>query len=139
MTSRNAAYTGEVEMVFDGDGRLVLFDVMATNMPPTIIRIFKEKVPVHIDELPTAFRDTVTIVEASYEVDFIKDFWNKYEKKINKQRCLPVWEKLSLADRVAACLGIKPYDKYLKGLPYKRPKADPETYLKDRYWENEWK
>jgi len=134
----SSAFTGEADILYDGDGRLVKLDLIATNMPAAIVNIFKEKVPGQIERLETAFTPgSVTIVETSYEVTF-EMFWNKYDYKVNKKRCEPLWSKLSKASQVEAYIGVDAYNKFLKGTGW-RKKADPEKYLRDHYWENEWK
>jgi hypothetical protein len=65
-------------------------------------------------------------------------FWQRYDKKINRKRCEPLWEKLSKPKQVAAWAGIDAYNKFLQANSW-RKKADPETYLRNEMWENEWK
>lgn len=66
-------------------------------------------------------------------------FWKAYDVKVNKKRCIPIWDKLTKTQQVKAWAGIKKYDSYLKSLKWSRPKADPDTYLRQEYWENEYK
>lgn len=132
-------FTGNIDLLYDSDGRLLKIDFSDTDMHPGGIEEAKRRIPALVDSLADGFAGTIaTIVEADVEVEF-KSFWNAYGKKINPQRCKPLWAKLNTAEQVKAINGIKAYDKYLRGLSYDRPKADPEKYLKDRYWENEWK
>ena len=132
------AFNGEADITFDADGRLIKIDVMATSMSVSQVQSFKAKVPAHVDSLAEAFADTrATIVETSVDITFDM-FWNAYDKKINAKRCKPIWAKLTVADQVKAYHGVKAYDRYLNKESW-RPKADPEKYLKDRYWENEYK
>jgi hypothetical protein len=65
-------------------------------------------------------------------------FWQLYDKKINRKRCEPLWDKLSKNKQVAAWAGINAYNKFLQANSW-RKKADPESYLKNEMWENEWK
>jgi len=97
---------------------------------------FKEQIPVDLKALETAFKNA-TIVEAEVAVSF-EMFWNVYNKKINKIRCTPLWNKLSKTEQVAAFMGVKKYDRYLQRENW-RTKADPESYLRNRMWENEWR
>ena len=133
------AFTGEADILYDESGRLVKIDLMNTDMDASLVQSFKAKVPALVDSLADAFATSnATIIEADAEVEF-KSFWTAYNKKINKARCIPLWNKLSIADQVKAVQGVKLYEKFLRSLPYERAKADPEKYLKDRYWGNEWK
>lgn len=132
------AYSGEADILYDETGRLVKFDLMATDMHSNLVESFKNKVPALIDGLAEAFAGSrATVVETTFIVGFDM-FWHKYDRKINKKRCEPLWAKLSMADQVSAYYGIDAYNKFLKKETW-RPKGDPEKYLKDRYWENEWK
>ena len=131
-------FSGEAEVLYDGNGRLVRMDVSNTNMSLNMVSKFKEHVPSNFEHLEGIIRNsTATIVEATMRVPF-EEWWKAYNRKINKKRCIPIYNKLSDSDTVQALLGIKPYDKFLAKETW-RPKADPETYLKERYWENEWR
>jgi len=132
-------FTGEAEVVYDANCRLVKIDVSNTDMSLNMVSKFKEHIPASFVHLEGIIKNsTATIVETTMRIDF-EQWWREYDKKINKKRCIPLWEKLSDSDTVFALMGIKPYKKYLKSLPYARPMADPEKYIRDRYWENEWK
>ena len=134
----SAAWTGEAELLYGDDGCLVRLDLSQTQMPPAFVKSFKDKTPVRVDELPGGFDVTkVTILESDVTIEF-GAFWSRYGKKINKARCVPLWSKLSETDKAKAIQGIAQYDRYLKMVDW-RSKADPEKYLRDRYWENEWK
>lgn len=80
--------------------------------------------------------DTV-VVQMDFEVTFDM-FWSAYDKKINKARAMPIFQKLSKTEQVKALMGIKAYDKYLTKEKW-RTKADPENYLRNKTWENEYK
>lgn len=132
------AYTGDAELIFDTVGKLVRFDITKTNMRPEVLQEFKERVPIHIDNLTAAFEGVkVTITEADFEISF-EQFWKKYNKKINKIRCIPLWNKLTKNEQLKAYLGIDIYDRFLRKEGF-RTKLDPENYLRNRTWENEYK
>lgn len=137
LTSTN--YQGEAELHYNQQEVLCRIDVANTNMIPAQVNAFKCHVPLTVSQLESGMGipTTVTIVEKDYEVSF-ELFWTAYNNKVNKARCIPVWNKLSKAQQVAAWFGVKKYEAYLQRTNW-RNKADPEKYLKDRYWENEWK
>ena len=60
-----------------------------------------------------------------YEVDVERPFECKVSDVYKRQL------------QVLAYMGVPAYDKFLKKEGY-RSKADPETYLRNRYWENEY-
>jgi len=132
------AWQGNAELLFDDSEKLVMLSVQDTNITPVTLLVFKEKAPVTIHEMKSAFEGTkVTIVEADFEVSF-EMFWKKYNKKINKFRCIKIWDKMEKTMQVKAYFGIDAYHKYLKHESW-RSKADPETYLRNQYWDNEYK
>jgi hypothetical protein len=62
-----------------------------------------------------------------------EDFWQAYNKKVDKKQTLTVWNKLSAEDRILAVEGMGNHKlgrepKYWK---------DPVRYLRDRRWEDE--
>lgn len=132
------SFTGEAEIVFDDNGRLIRFDVGKTNMPVSLVRGFKERIPAFINELEMAFKGLrVTIVEVDFEINFDM-WWEKYDKKINRKRCVPIWNKLNKSKQIKAYFGIEAYEKFLARINW-RSKADPETYLRSEMFENEWR
>jgi hypothetical protein len=136
MTS--AKITGQVAMLYDSTDQLVCIDFAEAGMSRDQKKFLLNRLPLAVDELQ-AFATVlkVTVVEAEVEITF-EMFWNAYGKKINKARCLPLWNKMSKAVQVRALQGVKPYDAYLKRENW-RNKMDPENYLRSYAWENEWK
>lgn len=131
-------YTGAAAVVYNAEGLLVVIDLTECSMSTLTIHGFKAKIPAHLNELQPAFAGTrATIVEAEYTVNF-EDFWRVYDKKINKARCILLWSKMDKTMQVLAFFGVKPYDRFLKKEGY-RGKSDPENYLRNRAWENEYK
>lgn len=76
------------------------------------------------------------IAEEPADISF-DAFWIAYSKKINKIRALPLYNKLSSEDKLMAIVKIKAYRRYCN--ENKRGIVDPERYLKDRYFETDWR
>ncbi|AYD48220.1 hypothetical protein [Arachidicoccus soli] len=134
ITSKN--FFGHVEVAYGINEMVSVIDFSDCSMLPNQRQPFKEAVPV----LFSAFEDFVkqynlTAVEAEYEVSF-NDFWNGYGKKINKKRCEPIWKKMSKTEQVLCVTGLPAYHRYRQRL--NKWQYDPDTYLKDKMWENEW-
>ena len=130
-------FNGQAETVYNESGVLVKIDLMDTDMKNQALLRFMDIVPVLVSEIEKAFSKTnCTIIEAGYEVTFDM-FWLKYNKKINKLRAVPLWNKLTKTKQVKAYTGIAAYDKFLRSTT--RQKLDPENYLRNEAWENEWK
>ena len=63
-----------------------------------------------------------------------EDFWQAYQKKVDRNRCMKLWAKLSPADK-KACLDAVPL--YVESTPDVTYRKNPSTYLNNRSWENE--
>lgn len=129
-------YTGQAEVIYNDLNTLVHIDCIDTDMSAVTMHHFKAAIGVTIDTIAVKLPSCI-VVEADYEVTFDM-FWKKYNKKINKARCIMLWNKLNKTMTVQAFHGIEAYDKYLKKESW-RTKADPETYLRNKYWENEYR
>lgn len=130
-------YNGSAEVLYTETGVLCKIDCMQTDMDAATINAFKKCVACHIEKLTEGFGSDTIVVEGNYEVSF-EMFWKAYNKKINKFRCIKLWEKMEKTMQVRAYFGVSEYAKYLKKESW-RTKADPETYLRNQYWDNEYK
>lgn len=133
----SSKFTGTAEIVYNLQGVLIIINTTQTSLAAVSLMHFKHTVPAHVDQVTTAFSSETMIVEAAFEITF-EMFWIAYNHKINKKRCEGLWAKLSTSKKVAAWQGVTGYDAFLKETGW-RKKADPETYLRNEYWENEWK
>ena len=61
-------------------------------------------------------------------------FWDLYDKKVDRGKCEPKWNKLSERDKIAA---LEYIPKYKEAEPRKAFRRNPETFLNNRSWENE--
>ena len=130
-------YTGSVEVLYN-NGLIIMLDFSKTNMvKPAMLEAFKKQVAVEEQYLPNSFVTDVKILPADVEISFTM-FWQKYNHKINKLRATKLWDSLSLAEQVEAYLGIQKYFAYLRKNDW-RGLADPDTYLRNKYWINEYK
>lgn len=132
-------FGGEVHVVYNQENILMLLDFTHAELTAQQTEFFKGRVPTFYqpDIFLSLFGNTqLTVVEGSYELTFMM-FWEKYKHKVNKKRCEPLWEKLSKTKQVKAYHGITAYLNHLAARPWKN-QADPETYLKNEYWETDW-
>jgi len=123
-------------MVYNGKGTLSQLDMNSADMDAELTSVFMRIVPIVESGLATAFKKDTTIVQEDFKVSF-DDFWNAYNHKINKKRCIPLWDRMTKNQQVKAFYSIRDYDKFLKN--NKRMKCDPENYLRNEMWENEYK
>lgn len=77
----------------------------------------------------SASQEPLSITEESFDV-----FWEIYDKKVGKCKCEKLWAKLSAHDK-EACLRYIPA--YKQAQPFKQYRKNPETFLRNRSWEDE--
>tara|TARA_R100000306_G_scaffold60680_1_gene61279 strand:- start:169 stop:666 length:498 start_codon:yes stop_codon:yes gene_type:complete len=70
----------------------------------------------------------------SEKMDLFNDFWDRYDKKINRDDCIKKWKKLSISDMQDA---IKIVDIYVKSTPNKQYRKNPATWIYQKGWRNE--
>lgn len=128
-------FTGQAELIYN-DSRIIHISLVDTEMDASTAQAFIRCVSCNESEVASRFSDETKIVSADVEVTF-EMFWKTYHKKINKARAVKLWNSLTETDRANAYVGIRPYNKYLFENKW-RSKADPDTYLRNRYWENEY-
>lgn len=130
-------FTGTAEIWYNDANILCLIDIRQTNMNTETVRGFIRACSPSTDgRMVGNFSSDVDVIEADIIITF-EMFWNKYDEKFNKKRCIALWEKIPKADQVKAYVGIDPYNKHLRKTG--RFKVNPDTYLKNQLWENEYK
>ncbi|MBT1702934.1 hypothetical protein [Chryseosolibacter indicus] len=132
-------FTGEINVLYGLDGRLLFIDFLKCDLNEEQTDYFKSKLPaIFKDNFIEAFGNSkLSVVEEGYTVSF-EQWWNRYNIKHNKARCIALWNKMSEADQVNAYFKMGNYERHLALNTWKN-KADPDTYLRQRYWESEWK
>lgn len=76
---------------------------------------------------------TIVSEPPSPEETFIR-WWNLYDKKRGREKCLRKWLKLSKKEQ-ADCIAATP--KYVQATPDKQFRKDPYTYLHNKAWHDE--
>jgi hypothetical protein len=132
-------FTGEINVLYGLDNKLQFIDFMKCDLSEEQITFFKNRLPVFYSEnFSEGFgKSQLTVMEEGYRVSF-DQWWTRYNVKRNRERCIKLWNKLSEADQVNAFFKLGLYERFL-ALENWRTKAEPDTYLRKRYWENEWK
>ena len=99
-------------------------------------------------KLDTSIDEKLKITSKSYDnhmenenKDIIKelnipfeDFWNLYDKKVDRKSAEPKWGRLTDEERIKA---MKHIPLYLKEYPEKKFRKDPQTYLNNKSFDNE--
>lgn len=132
-------FIGEIHLLYGADNKLLLIDFMKCDLNEGQIEFFKDKLPVTYSEkfMEPFGNSKLTVIEEGYKVTF-DIMWNRYDHKVNRIRAEKEWNKLSEADQVNAFARYPLYDRHLKLNAWKT-KAGLDRYLKDRFWESEWK
>jgi hypothetical protein len=138
------SFTGEINVLYGLDWKLLFIDFLKCDLSDEQMQYFKDKLPVNLtgedktESLTQCFgKSKLNIVEEGYFVSF-DQWWTRYNLKRNRARCEKLWHKLSDADKVNAFFKLGMYDRHL-ALEQWKTKADPDTYLRNKYWNNEWK
>lgn len=140
----NTGFSGAIELIYgemeaDNQRRLLALDMRGATLKDKQRNWIVAMAPVYYGAGYAGMwgTDKLVIAEADVELDFEEDFWKPYDKKVNKERCLKAWGKLSKADRAAAVNGMAAYLRHLARLGWKS-KKDPENFFKYRLWETDW-
>lgn len=131
----SSKFEGEVELRYEDDV-LVKYENRA-KMTDEMLQWFCTYFPTTTHALKVVVDASKTLRVKDVPVDTsFASFWERYDKKINKKRCEPLYEKLSESERVQCIMTIKQYDFYLGR--FNRVKMDPENWLRKCGWETEW-
>jgi hypothetical protein len=137
-------FTGEINVLYGLDGKLLFIDFLKCDLSEEQTDYFKRNCPVKItgekviDYMTSCFGSSkLTIIEEGYKVTFDM-MWDRYDYKVNRIRAEKEWNKLGEAHQVNAFARYPLYDRHLKLNAWKT-KAGLDRYLKERFWESEWK
>ncbi|QNK63964.1 hypothetical protein H7F33_05585 [Pedobacter sp. PAMC26386] len=136
LTSQNL--TGSVIFGYDDAGLLVFYDATPAMITEKQLLAVLKNLPREAQDLQALADKTKCTLELLPEDLSFEVFWNKYDKKINRKRCEPLYKKLDDTEKTACIRNIKPYEDYLYRTNF-RGKADPDNYIKKEYYAVDWK
>lgn len=61
-------------------------------------------------------------------------FWILYDKKVSRETAFKLWKKLKAEDKIEI---FKTLPEYVKATPDKKYRKDPDTYLRNKSWNDE--
>jgi hypothetical protein len=126
-------FSGEITVLYGTDDQLIMIDMQQAELKASQVKAFKEAIPVFLsDEMPELFK-SFTIIKKGYM------FWDAYNKKRNRDRAEKLWDKMSEVNKAKAYLGLNLYNRYCELNVSWYNKLDPENYLRNQSWNNEWK
>jgi len=112
-----------------------------TNSIPNTYQSVTKPIPLE-DEIEIEIEDEIVIKEEEKKGEILKviiwpsfeNFWDAYDKKIDRKDTIKKWEKLRQAEKEKILDNLP---QYITATPDKQYRKNPETYLNDRAWENE--
>lgn len=138
--TKSPLFQGDVEVVYNKNKELESISFEVAELSELQKSFFKNKVALKfttIEDFAKQFGEgKFTCVLGHMAITFDM-FWDEYQKKINKDRCVKLWKKLTEAEMFDAYRCVKKYKSFCNKTG--RFVADPETYLAKRYFESEWK
>jgi hypothetical protein len=131
-------FDGEINVLYGEDNRLLHIDFLKCTLTDEQITYFKGRLPVAYSEnFGGAFgTSNLTVVKEGYRITF-DQWWDRYGLKRNRPRSEKLWNKLNIGQQVDAYFRIAQYERHLSLNSWKT-KADPDTYLRNKYWESDW-
>lgn len=132
----SSKFEGEVELRYNERGLLDRYEYRA-KMDDEMLSFFYAHYPATQGSLEALVKHSKTLRLKDVPIDTsFASFWEKYDKKINKKRCEPMYGKLTESERVRCIMAIRQYDFYLQR--FNRVKLDPENWIKRAGWETDW-
>lgn len=132
-------YTGDIDVLYDAEGRLVKLDFMGTNCSTGQITGAKARIPADVTQLADAFADTDVKIIPTDVVVTVEDFKREYPYQRNMHLLPPIWEKLSTSDRVQAVYAAIEYRRYCEREKHWYKPKIAAAWLKEKQWLNDWK
>jgi len=133
------SFAGEVHLIYGDDQVLQCLDMRHAQLSREQAHYLRMHTPTVFDaaSFEAAFGTAkLHFVHEAYVIRF-EDWWQRYGKKINKLRAEKVWARLSKAKQAQAYASLAAYDRHLHDNKWKN-KLDPENYLRNESWNNEW-
>ena len=134
-----ARFKGAVEAHYNTNGTLLKLDFSSVELTPEVIKWFKNRMAVLVENVEVNFADTgVIVTEAEFEVTF-QDFRREYPYKRNTHLAEAYWPRLTSSNQYQAFIQAMEYGKYCKKEEkwYKPMMAD--KWLKTEQFKNNWK
>ncbi len=125
-------FAGQLVFAYNDDEILIKFENNA-EMSETQINYLMRNFPVRFG-LMNSILSPASKLQEIIDVSFSR-FWDTYGKKVNKKRSEQLWNKLSDANKQLCLSRLQAYKNYCK--LSSRMLKDPDTYLRNKSWEDE--
>ena len=125
----------DIIKAFEGRWRM---KVESTSLPVDYVKGVKDlcfdffQAAIAIGE-STVHDGSAVVIEEPANTSF-DAFWHLYDKKVGKDKCRKLWDKLSETEKEACLAYIEPYK---QAQPSKQYRKNPETFLRNKSWNDE--
>lgn len=103
--------------------------------PPIEVKDKKEKDKEKEKVLsPARTREETSVFVSGTPIPTFEDFWNLYDKKVEKPKCMKLWANLTARQKLD-CIAYIPL--YKQSQPDKQYRKHPQTFLRNHSWEDE--
>ena len=131
---KHKKFEGSIIFTYDDKGRCIAF-AFNCEITSELWDFIFEYFPAHYESIKNKCFANFQKIDVPEDTSF-EAFWKVYNYKIgNKERAKKLWELLDEQTRVLVFNSIKKYATFLANKP-SMEKAYPETWLKQRRWEN---
>lgn len=138
LTSPN--FQGTIQLLYDLESKLVIVDLQETQLDTDQSDYLIRKVPVvyNKETFKQSFGNSqLNILESNVEVTF-ELFYSTHGVLRNPDRAKAFWNRMNKTDQIKAHFKRHQYDRYCAMNGW-YTKVHPTTYLKERYWEQDWR
>jgi hypothetical protein len=134
----NPKFTGEVDALY-GDNNILKIDFTNAAMPIDVLAAFKRAIPATIQEFLIGkwCGSETQIVEANYEVS-LDDFKREYPYKRNTHLLQPIWDRMSVTNKIQAVAAAKKYRKHCDKNKHWYNPLIAATWLNNKEFLNDW-
>lgn len=134
-TLTSAIFSGTIIFKFDLNGNLILFSLEDAALSEAQKKWLYRRVPIEEKYMQIFHKSKkFKVQEGVLDLSF-KNFYEKYNHKVNRMEAEALWKKASKTNKIKALFGIPGYDRYLNktGLA----KTNPARYLRKQYYLDE--
>jgi hypothetical protein len=129
----------EIDKAFEGRWRMKAKDnveLIPIALPVDIKELCRDffEAGILLSQPPGHTMMTVAEAAEKFAKQDFEYWWDIYDKKRGKEKCMKKWEKLSVNER-KACISATPA--YVTSTPDKAYRKDPLTYLNGKCWNDE--
>jgi len=133
-----ASFSGILVFKYHLNGDLAVFELQEAELDNKQRNwLFSKNFPYYENQIDLFRKLKEFDVKSEIPTFTFDDFYTAYNYKVKRVVAERAWKKLTQVDKMNAVAGIKKYDGFLHR-KVSQSKANPATYLNQRYWEDEY-